>query len=325
MFVPVYNILIGSVRFSRIVETEIFKSTKVAGQTATIKLPTSAVLIQQGANAGTVEVAKQFKVGDTVTISCGYQDVLVQQEFTGYVSRIRHEDPVVIECEDEMYRLRQRHVNQSWQDIAIKQVLNTVLSEFNDLKLDKNIPGVTFDQLQIKANGKEVIEKLSSEYGLDIYFENKTLYAELPYLRNKGFVTFNISGEESNCASVDSLEYHKAEDVKLKVKAISILQNNTRIEAETGDADGDLRTLFFYNITSKADLTARAKTEIEKYKYDGYEGSFKSFFIPDSQPGMVAKINDPQYGREGNYYIEAVKITGGQGGLMRENTIKLKL
>ncbi len=46
------------------------------------------------------------KRGDTVTISLGYNDNL-QTAFVGYVRDVGFKTPIVITCEDEMFKLKQ--------------------------------------------------------------------------------------------------------------------------------------------------------------------------------------------------------------------------
>ena len=108
------------------------------------------------------------------------------------------------------------------------------------------------------------------------------------------------------------MQFRKAEDIKIKVRAIGIKKDNTRIEVEVGDADGDLRTLHYYEV-DKTDLTKYANEKIERLKYTGFSGSFKTFGEPSVTKGDVATIIDPDYSdeRNGSYLIKSVTKTFG--------------
>jgi hypothetical protein len=110
-----------------------------------------------------------------------------------------------------------------------------------------------------------------------------------------------------NIISPYDLEYKRKEDVKVKVKAISIKPNNKRDEIEYGDAGGAQRTLHFYNVP-KSDLEARAKAEIERLRYTGYFGKLQTFRVPQMNHGDIADIRDnTNPDRNGKYLIKSVE------------------
>ncbi|NJM16142.1 MAG: hypothetical protein HC896_12870, partial [Bacteroidales bacterium] len=122
------------------------------------------------------------------------------------------------------------------------------------------------------------------------------------------------------------LKYRNKDDIQLKVKAIGISGNNTRTEVEAGDADGELRTLFFYNIQSKAELEQRAMAELQKIKFDGYQGSLSTFHVPFVTPGNTVEIKDPMFAdRSGKYHVDSVKTTWGVSGARRKVEIGIKV
>lgn len=325
MYRPVYNISVGSYSFTRLNDVEIVKATNQIGNRATIKLP-SLGKVQKDGIVSTIEVARAFAKSDVVVINCGFEGVLVQEEFRGFVKSISQERGIVIlECLDNMYELEKHFYKESFKNTTLKDVLNAILKPFSWLKLDINVPGISFDTYYLNANGKFILEEMQKNYGLDIYFEGDTLFVALPYTRVKGYVYLYLSGERCNVAEVNQLKFKEASSTSLKIRAIRIMPNNTKIEKVAGDANAtDERTLYTYTVDSSK-LKEWAESEIKKYVYDGWDGSLKSFFIPDIQPGMVAVIRDPLYDRYGSYFIESVTITGGTGGLFRIAKIGIRV
>ena len=93
-----------------------------------------------------------------------------------------------------------------------------------------------------------------------------------------------------------------------------------------GDADGEERTFHTSVISDEKKLEEMAKAEIEKLKYDGFDGEITSFLIPFATRGMKAKIVDSEHkNREGNYFIKKVVTTFGTSGARRKISIGNKI
>ena len=69
-----------------------------------------------------------------------------------------------------------------------------------------------------------------------------------------------------NVIDYSNLEWRNEDDEKLKIKAVSIRSDNTKLEVEAGDADGNTRTLYFFNIDDEASLKAKAEAKINELK-----------------------------------------------------------
>ena len=325
---PVYYIKIGNYRFRSIISLEIFKSTNQIGNRATIVLPISAVIRNNGKKAGSVMTAQAFNINDEVIINCGYRGELVKEEFRGKVKSIRHESPVVIECLDNMIELEQYNYKKTFPNsITLKRLLGAVLEPFKWLKLDSsNIPELTFKFYYLVGSGRYILEELQRNFGFDIWFEGDVLRVVLPYLRNAGSkVLLYLSGEKCNVAEVTELKFRDAKSIKLKVKAILMKSDGTKITKEVGDEGGNEITLYFYSLPEGTNLKDYAWSQRQKYVYDGYDGTIKTFFIPDIQPGMTAILRDPKFSREGSYFIESVIISGDSSGLFRKVKIGIKI
>ena len=93
-----------------------------------------------------------------------------------------------------------------------------------------------------------------------------------------------------------------------------------------GDKDGELRTFHTSIISDEKKMEEMAQAELKKLKYDGFDGSVKSFLIPYAEHAMAAVIQDREHpAREGKYFIKKVVTTYGSSGARRDVTISNKL
>ena len=80
------KIEIGGKIFGGVNNVRIKRSIHELGATATIKVPVTAVLKQQGKPVAAIETAKVIKTGDIVLIKLGYNNTY-NVEFKGYVKQ----------------------------------------------------------------------------------------------------------------------------------------------------------------------------------------------------------------------------------------------
>lgn len=286
---------------------EIDRSFKNVTQTAVIKLPRYSKIVDPK------EPNYKIRTGDSVTIQLGY-DGSYYTEFVGYVSLIKPTAPLEIHCEDEMCKYKQITVNKAWSSITMKALI-TYLVPGTDISL---VPDITLSPFRIeRASVAKALEKLK-EYGLVIYFRNGKLFVGFTYFdTNVGRAVYHF---EKN-AIAEGLEFRRADDVKIKLTAISMLSTNKTFKVEVGDSDGESHTSHFYNIKTEPELRKLAEQELLKYKRDGLTGSFKSFGIPFSDHGWVAKLMSDRYPeRAGEYFIDSIKINYDSSGYRRTIT-----
>lgn len=293
-------ITIGDYEFTNCHSFKTIKSWKNLVQTATIKMHNIAGLL------GTI------KVGDPVEIYGAYDGYERNKEFVGYVSEILPTTPVEIKCEDEMWKLRQQTVSGSWKTITLTNLLKYLVPTAT-----VDCPNVVLSPFRLdNVTATRALQKLKDEYLLTIYFRDKTLFAGLPYIE-KGLPEVVYHFQKNALAK--GLVYKRKEDLKIKVKAISLLPNNQHITKEYGDNDGDTTTLHFYNKTEK-ELDVLAPQQLERMKYNGYKGSFRSLggypfcdhsftcwleddFYPEREEGVFADAVETNYGPEGYHRI----------------------
>lgn len=322
MFVLESNIEIGDYVFNAVHDVEITKSVDELGDTCVIQLPTRFKVKENNQEKYTEEA---IKVGDEVKVTLGYENKYSGVEFVGYVKKIKPTIPLQIECEDKIWLLRRKNITKAWNEgTTLKEVLQEVVKD-TPVQLVDTIIDVPLDKYIIKnANGAQVLQAIKKDMSLSVFInDDDKLYVGLQQLDNIGqevIYDLNYNLVENN------LEYKTKDERHIKVRYTYIGKNNERKEVEVGDADGELRTFHTSVISDEAKLKELATSEIERLKYDGFDGDVTSFLMPFATRGMTAKIIDNEHaGREGNYFIKKVVTTFGLSGARRTVSIGNKL
>lgn len=314
MFVLDGKIEIGDYVFTAIHELEHTKSVDELGDTCIIQLPTRFTVRQNNQDKYTEEA---IKIGDEVKVTLGYENKYSDCEFIGYVKKIKPTIPLQIECEDKMWLLRRKNITKAWNEgTTLKDVLQEVVKD-TPVQLVDNIIDVPLDKYIIKnANGAQVLQAIKKDMSLTVFInDDDKLYVGLQQLDTIGkavIYDLNYNLVENN------LEYKTKDERRIKVRYTYIGKNNERKEVEVGDADGELRTFHTSVISDETQLKELATAEIERLKYDGFDGDVKSFLMPFATRGMTAEIIDSEHpNRAGNYFIKKVVTTFGLGGARR--------
>lgn len=312
----------GFLAFNAINEVEITKSVEELSDTAVIKLPTNFKIRQTNEVKYTEEA---IKVGDRVSIILSYQGQYSGTEFQGFVKKVSPKIPLEIHCEDSMWLLRRKNINRSWEATTLKEILQEVVKD-TPIELDiKNVPQIKLEKWIIKnANGCQVLESIKKQLCMTVFLNDEgKLYCGLQQGTNIGqgvVYDLNYNLVENN------LEFKSKDDRRIKVKYKYKAKDNKETSIEVGDADGEQREFYTSVISDEKKLTEMATAEIEKLKYDGFDGDVTSFLIPFATRGMKAIIKDSDHkNREANYFIKKVVTTFGTGGARRKVTISNKL
>lgn len=302
------------------IERDIFK----INSSAKITIPLSARLNYAGSRKPeSVQTANIFSRGDRVEIMLGYDDDL-RLEYQGFIKRVNFTKPLEIECEGFEYLLKSPIETRTWQSVKLREVLQYIIAGTGIVLFD-DTPDITFDKFIIGAslNRLQALQMVKDKYGLTVYLKGNELYAGLAYTRNEGSVNYKIG---FNTIKDGQLKYRVADDVTLKIKAVWIRPDNTKVEVEVGDPSGSQRTLFFYDVSSETELKRIAAEEMQKYKYSGYEGKITTFLRPFAIPGMKGVIADSLYPeRDGTYYITKTTVKVDTGGARRAVDFTIKL
>ena len=302
MFTLTSHITIGDqIDLTFVNEVSINQSWKQLTDTAEIRLPRNLKLQKD-------PIKDVIKKDDKVTIELGYDNELVT-EFTGFVSEIHPDVPIIIKCEDEMRQQKKNPVNMSFKSVTLADLITAIA------------PGITnkyiaMASLRINdATPAQVFTFLRDQYGLVTYFVAGRLYSGFAYQNPPNDVQVHF---QKNVKSSQRLEYRFKDEQKIRVKAISMLPDNKKLEATVGDDDGELRTLTFFNITSEATLKKRAEAELDKLKVDGYRGDVVLFGQPFAQHGDRLELLDDAFPeRQDTNFIDKTVTTFGQSGYQR--------
>ena len=316
MFILCSKITIGGKTFSGVHEVTVKRSIYEMGATASIKVPVSAVLRQSEQPPAHIEVAQAIAPGDPVEIQLGY-DGRFALEFRGYVKQLNLQTPLEIICEDAFYLTRSRSVT-----LQGKTTLAQVLDKCG--LLVAYVANLTIADFPVDNKPVSwVLGKLKSDFGLSIFFDLEgKVYACEPFKLIDATVKYRL---RYNVINDDELKYQRADDVKLKIKAVCIYRDGTKIDATIG-AGSTEKTLYFYDVEDEGQLAALAAAELKRYSYDGYSGKIETFLFPYAAPGMIAQVEDPVYPqRNGNYYIESTEVSFGTNGARRAVEIGLKV
>lgn len=256
-----------------------------------------------------------FERGSEVSVSLGYLPNK-QLIYKGYLVKVAVSSKVELFLEDESYLLKQLNLNFSYKNVSLSQLLkDNLTTKFN--AIDANLGAFR----AVNVNGIQILEELKKTYGLVSYFRGGVLNVGLAYNANGAEYKFDFNKN----IIAENLEYIREEDVKLKVKAISIQPDNSKIEVELGDKDGDQRTLHYFNL-KQSELKAIAEREINRLRYSGYRGSFTCFGVPVVKHGDIADINDSKFKeRSGKYIIDEVVTTFGVNGYRQEVSLGAKV
>lgn len=253
-----------------------------------------------------------FRRGDAIELYFGYNGNNAL-EFTGYVTKVSADLPITINFEDEMFKIKRLPVNYQSSKVNLKTLFENIVPGYSiDVLEGVNLGAIRLAKTQVGA----VLEKLESDFGLLSYMDGKTLKCGKYYKDET--VDFQLEKVVSN-----DLEYYNAEDVKVKIKAISTLRNGKKISVEDiGDPEGSERQLTFYNIESKVELKQLAEIEYDKYKVDRFDGSFTAFGLPRVESGMKCNMVSSLYDdRNGIYYVDKVIKTFDDGGIRQIITL----
>lgn len=287
-------------------EVRIKSSWETLTDTATVSIPRK-IKWKDGSVAGPDGL---FKAGDPVTIKLGY-DYDNKTIFEGYVTEILPGTPLTFECQDAAYLLKKKTFTKSYKSVSLKTLLADICP-IPFTSVEANLGQFKISNCTVA----QVLDELKKTYSLESYVRSGKLYVGLAYSGDgQNRVKFNF---QDNVIQADDLKYRLEEDVKYRVKLISIQPNNTKIEVEVGDKDGEQRTLHYYNLP-ESELRRIGAEDIKKFKYTGYSGSFTAFGEPRTNQGDIAIISDEKYPeRAGSYLVKSVETTFGRGGYRQE-------
>lgn len=315
VFIPNIRISIGTFVLHSVTSCVVESTWEQLTDTCKIQVPKSIVV------PGGKTLAEVITTGMPVKVEAGYNGNY-QLEFEGYVSRsLSPNIPVEINCENEMWKLKQSKLNKSFKAATLMDIVRYCAPGYKVEGRDFNIGNYRI----VNSTAAQVFEQLK-EYGQRIFFRGKTLVVGLVYESSdlKSLPTELLHFQRNVDLKGSQLEYRLKSDVKLNVKATSILPNNKKVEVEVGDKSGEARTLTYYNLDKDA-LTKIANAELSKLQVDGYSGTVKLFGEPYVRHGQKVELVDEQFEeRKSKYYIDKTVFEFGLNGIRRVSKIGWK-
>ncbi len=323
------RVIIGEkVQFNAVHSVRVVNSLEKLSDTAKIELPseyTNVLQSEQRTSIAKERLLDYIAVGDSVKIEAGYDGDL-KTEFNGYITDVGADIPTVLECEDEMYKLRKAsELNKTFAKVSLKELLQFIASGYEVSAQDIQLGKFMITQ----ATPYKVLEVLKQQFGIRSYFNGKVLTAGLPIdLQNDTVHTF-VFGR--NIRKSSSLKYRSKTDRKCWIKAISMQKGDAKERAvyEFGDKGESTITLHAPLNLDKEALKKWAEDYYKSVVFDGYEGNLDCWAKPFTRAGDVAKIIDRNYfdgHRDGRYLIESVTTDiNSSVGIKRQNKLSLKL
>lgn len=331
MFRPTAKITIGANVFDFVTEGFFMSSWKMLTDTGELVLPHK---FKKDKKVVFIGEDNFFKKGEKVTVEAGYfpnKETL----FTGYLTSVKPSIPVTLTFEDASFLLKQTNLTLSFKKISLKELLEEALKESIAKSSGYVLEGLK--EIKIEAidaelgafrlsnvNFTAILQELKKTYALTSFFRGSTLYVGLAYYtgdRKRHAFEFqkNIIDDGT------SLEYLKEDDVAFKIKAVSILENNKKIEIEVGDPNGETRTITKYNLTEK-ELKAAAEREADRLRYEGFRGSLYTFLEPTVRHGDEIELIDlRQPEKNGVYLAESVEYQIGINGSFQSINLGVKV
>ena len=255
--------------------------------------------------------------GDMVSVSLGYDGEL-QATFSGYVRDVGFKTPIVLVCEDEMFKLKQQpaqkkaYRNVDLETLLKDQGIGCEIRVFGEQRLG---------QYRVTADTVASLLGKLQQQGIRSFFRTEdgqpVLYCGVLFERETSPSQVFATG--LNIIDDQSLEQQQADTMRLRVKAVSLMPDNKKVKVEVGDADGELRVLHTYNKT-ESELKAWAEQEVKRLKRDGLTGSFKTFGyrLVDKLDVIGMKIDGE---KKGCYQVKKNVIKYDTGGFRQEITL----
>jgi len=322
-----------------------------------------------GGNTPSKLVDTLFRRGDSISINLGAYtydengretlDIPQHPIFTGYISKVASKMPIMLECEDNMWILKQIPCTpQIWpKDKTVEDLLRSLLAGtgFTVNALTSTTIG---NFMVMNESVAQLLNRLRKEYHLESYFrgnelrigskvyvdseaaehtfefQNNIISDELTFQRKDDVI---LSAVVNSVNTVDAGTNKKGQ-TKTKQERLSVLvyvdkatgafKSQTKQEGVDfpANVEGERRTLFFPNVKDAATLTQKGIDELKKYYYTGFKGSFTTFIIPYVKQGDNVRLKDRiMPDRNGLYKVRSVKYSGGVTGHRQLITLDYKI
>lgn len=300
------------------IDIEIESGRESLTDTAKIRIPNKSLQSNAVKDFGVINSVQR---GSKIEIWIGYRQCELQLRFKGYVAKTKNtSNPIEWICEDEMYRLKQNSITKSWKSVSLKQLVSEIVPQGIEVVCPSDVQLGSF-RIQ-RATAAETLSEIRKHYHLPAFFRGGKLYVGLHYHDYKKTHALQFGTNIVN----SELDFRDKDDVKIKVKGISIQKDSKKIEYEDGASDGEERTITKFGLNLEA-LKLAVKNELHNVRYTGYRGSLTIFGEPCIQQGDAVRIIDPENrGRDGTYLVKKVVTSlSVLGGLRQKIELDIKV
>ena len=316
MYTLDFEVKIGEFYLGMVDSITIHKSVELLADTCEIVLPAARL-------NKALEIEEQIKRGDEVSVSIGYKEVGIKEEFKGYLQRISTDGgSIKLFCEDDLFQFRKDLPNEELKKISLSDLLSKVVKGIGkNYKINCSYTWV-YDKFVIRdATGYDVLKKVQEECGADIYLKDGVLHIHPPgeVIGKERFYDFAVNIEEAE------LSFKRAEDKKVKVVVKAIMPDGKVKEIEVGSTGGE-KVEVKCHASDTASMKARGEAEVKRRTFDGYDGSITTWLIPECNPGDTASIHDGDYTyKDGTYFVRSVTTEFSEGGGKRKVELGYRL
>ena len=322
----VSQIKIGDFTFDYVTNLTIESSWSTFTDTAIITLPNKFIKNNEVIVAGTNNL---FKRGDVVEINIGYFPKL-QRRFTGFLNNLRPESPLVLQCEDSMWLLKQINlVSKQFIDTTIEEVINYATAGLENITIEFDDKDAKIGSFEVDnkgfVNAVTVFEVLKKQFGYNIYFQDDILQVRILNSILSLDKPIHVMNTQHNIIE-DNLRFQRDDDMGMVVRFESKQKDNSVIilfgSKENGETvisrtpkQGGIVNSWKVPELSEDLIRQLITRNIDKYIWEGFEGSFTTFLEPTIEHSdRIDYIDNRLPEKNGRYLIKTVVTTFGVDG-----------
>jgi hypothetical protein len=309
--------------FDYVREMEIKTSCKNLTDTATVTVPKK--MSWKGK-----PLTEYIGRGDAIEIWAGYAEYGLKRLFKGYLTDVENSYPLVLKCENEMWRFKTVMVPaEKIESFDMK----SYIEKYGGVKAHV-AEGLSFGSMDIKDEMSltQALDMIMQTYPYVVgYFQDDEFHAALNSERWGAAMKVVVFDPARNMIS-DSLKYVLADDVRIGIKATSILRDNTKLEAyapseaysnKTIKTGWEQRHFFSPESRTQSELQKFADRMAAEYVSDSMSGSFTAFGEPLVRKGDVVELRDrDRRERNGKRFVaDSVDYKFGSGGYRQTITL----
>jgi hypothetical protein len=299
----------GALLIRKFSELKIESSWKSLTDMAEITLPRNVRDIDR------YHVSDVFHEGDPVRILFGYDGNLVE-EFTGYISQVPAGIPLVIKCEDEMYKLKRQSASVSLKNASLKSLLKAIAPDY-EIACDET---TTLGSIRYEKQAvSQILEDLKKQ-GIYTWFEGKTLHAFT--LSNSNIEPVKVVLEKT---AGESLNQKAIEEVLVVIRLLRKVGKALKVEWGEKASGKHIKREYSGISMTENEMLAEAKKIYNQAKQPGLDGDVTLFGIPSVKHGYRIDLKSVLYPeKDGRYFIDSVSKTVGKDGIRQVCKLGMK-